>query len=80
MTQELKVSFYLKREGKSKKAVSRPDAIYPIVGKSLSGTVSPNSDQNYLSPNISGMLNQDEQQAKAVLPLNSIERLIKLIS
>lgn len=37
MTQELKVSFYLKREGKSKKAVSRPDAIYPIIGKIIIG-------------------------------------------
>lgn len=37
MTQELKVSFYLKREGKSKKIVSNSDAVYPIVGKIIIG-------------------------------------------
>lgn len=37
MTQELKVSFYLKREGKSKKSGSHPDAVYPIVGKIIIG-------------------------------------------
>jgi len=37
MTNELKVSFYLKREGKSKKTVSDPDAVYPIVGKIIIG-------------------------------------------
>ncbi|TFD96428.1 site-specific integrase [Dysgonomonas capnocytophagoides] len=38
MTNNLKVSFYLKREGKSKKSVSNTDAIYPIVGKIIVGT------------------------------------------
>lgn len=37
MTNELKVSFYLKREGKSKKSISNPDAVYPIVGKIIIG-------------------------------------------
>lgn len=37
MTNNLKVSFYLKREGKSKKSVSNLDAIYPIVGKIIIG-------------------------------------------
>jgi len=37
MTNELKVSFYLKREGKSKKPVSDPDAVYPITGKIIIG-------------------------------------------
>lgn len=37
MTQELKVSFYLKREGKSKGNVSNPDAVYPIIGKIFIG-------------------------------------------
>lgn len=37
MTNELKVSFYLKREGRGKKTVSDPDAIYPIVGKIIIG-------------------------------------------
>lgn len=37
MTNNLKVSFYLKREGKSKKTVFNPDAIYPIVGKIIIG-------------------------------------------
>lgn len=37
MTQELKVSFYLKRVGKGKKFIVNPDAIYPIVGKIIIG-------------------------------------------
>lgn len=37
MTNNLKVSFYIKREGKSKNSVSNPDAIYPIVGKIIIG-------------------------------------------
>ncbi|MFV0420112.1 MAG: tyrosine-type recombinase/integrase [Dysgonomonas sp.] len=37
MTQELKVSFYLKREGKSKKSIVNSDAVYPIVGKIIIG-------------------------------------------
>lgn len=37
MTDKLKVSFYLKREGESKKTVSNPNAIYPIVGKIIIG-------------------------------------------
>lgn len=37
MTNNLKVFFYLKREGKSKKSVSNPDAVYPIVGKIIIG-------------------------------------------
>ena len=37
MTNNLKVSFYLKREGKSKNSVSNPDTVYPIVGKIIIG-------------------------------------------
>lgn len=37
MTNNLKVSFYLKREGKSKTSVSNSDAVYPIVGKIIVG-------------------------------------------
>lgn len=37
MTNNLKVSFYLKREGKSKNLTSNPDAVYPIVGKIIIG-------------------------------------------
>lgn len=37
MTDKLKVSFYLKREGKSKKTGPHPDAVYPIVGKIIIG-------------------------------------------
>lgn len=37
MTNNLKVSFYLKREGKSKKTVSNIDVVYPIVGKIIVG-------------------------------------------
>jgi integrase len=37
MTQELEVSFYLKREGKSRGNVSNPDTVYPIVGKIIIG-------------------------------------------
>jgi hypothetical protein len=37
MTSELKVSFYLKREGRSKKSAPKPDIVYPIVGKIIIG-------------------------------------------
>ena len=37
MTNELKVSFYIIREGKSKNAVSNPDTVYPIIGKIIIG-------------------------------------------
>ncbi|WP_050701473.1 hypothetical protein [Dysgonomonas sp. BGC7] len=37
MTNNLKVSFYLKREGKSRKSVSNPYTVYPIVGKIIIG-------------------------------------------
>ncbi len=37
MTNNLKVSFYLKREGKSKNSTSNLDAVYPIVGKIIIG-------------------------------------------
>ncbi len=33
MNNELKVSFYLKREGNTERTETNPDAIYPIVGK-----------------------------------------------
>lgn len=37
MTNNLKVSFYLKRAGKSKTSVPNPDTVYPIVGKIIVG-------------------------------------------
>ncbi len=37
MSNELKVSFYLKREGKSETAVANPNEVYPIVGKIIIG-------------------------------------------
>lgn len=37
MTSELKVSFYLKREGKSEAAAANPNETYPIVGKIIIG-------------------------------------------
>lgn len=37
MSNELKVSFYLKREGNSEKTEVNPDAVYPIVGKIIIG-------------------------------------------
>ena len=37
MSNELKVSFYLKREGNSEKTEANPDAVYPIVGKIIIG-------------------------------------------
>lgn len=37
MNNELKVSFYLKREGKTERTETNPDAIYPIVGKIIIG-------------------------------------------
>ena len=51
MNNELKVSFYLKREGNTERTETNPDTVFPIG-----------------------------QSAKVVLPLNSTERLIKLIS
>lgn len=33
MNNELKVSFYLKREGNTERTETNPDAVYPIVGK-----------------------------------------------
>lgn len=46
MNNELKVSFYLKREGNTERTETNPDAIYPIVGKSSSATPSHNSAQS----------------------------------
>ena len=37
MNNELKVSFYLKREGKTERTETNPDAVYPIVGKIIIG-------------------------------------------
>ncbi len=37
MSNELKVSFYLKREGNSEKAEVNPYAVYPIIGKIIIG-------------------------------------------
>ena len=37
MNNELKVSFYLKREGKTERTKTNPDAVYPIVGKIIIG-------------------------------------------
>jgi integrase len=37
MTSELKVSFYLKREGKSGTANANPNEVYPIIGKIIIG-------------------------------------------
>jgi len=37
MNNELKVSFYLKREGNTERTETNPDAIYPIVGKIIIG-------------------------------------------
>ena len=37
MNNELKVSFYLKREGKMERTETNPDTIYPIVGKIIIG-------------------------------------------
>lgn len=37
MSNELKVSFYLKREGKSENVSANPNEIYPIVGKIIIG-------------------------------------------
>ena len=37
MSNELKVSFYLKREGKSETVVANPNEVYPIVGKIIIG-------------------------------------------
>ena len=37
MSDELKVSFYLKREGKSGLASTNPNEVYPIVGKIIIG-------------------------------------------
>lgn len=80
MTQELKVSFYLKREGKSKKAVSRPDAIYPIIGKIIIGNSIAQFGSKLSVPEYLWNVKSGRATGKVVLPLNSIERLIKLIS
>ena len=37
MNNELKVSFYLKREGNTERTETNPDAVYPIVGKIIIG-------------------------------------------
>lgn len=37
MNNELKVSFYLKREGNTERTETNPDALYPIVGKIIIG-------------------------------------------
>lgn len=37
MNNELKVSFYLKREGNTERTETSPDAVYPIVGKIIIG-------------------------------------------
>jgi len=37
MNNELKVSFYLKREGNTERTETNPDAIFPIVGKIIIG-------------------------------------------
>ncbi|WP_455674116.1 hypothetical protein [Phocaeicola sp.] len=37
MNNELKVSFYLKREGSTERTEVNPDAVYPIVGKIIIG-------------------------------------------
>jgi hypothetical protein len=37
MSIELKVSFYLKREGKNGLASTNPNEVYPIVGKIIIG-------------------------------------------
>ncbi len=37
MNKELKVSFYLKREGNTERTETNPDAVYPIVGKIIIG-------------------------------------------
>ena len=37
MSNELKVSFYLKRKGKLGTAVANPNKVYPIVGKIIIG-------------------------------------------
>lgn len=46
MNNELKVSFYLKREGSTERTEVNPDAVYPVIGKSLLATLSPNSVPN----------------------------------
>ena len=37
MNNELKVSFYLKREGNTERTETNPDAVFPIVGKIIIG-------------------------------------------
>lgn len=37
MNYELKVSFYLKREGNTKRTETTPDAVFPIIGKIITG-------------------------------------------
>lgn len=49
MNNELKVSFYLKRENRLEKGNDKTDVTYPTIGESSLGTASPNSAQSYLS-------------------------------
>ena len=37
MNNELKVSFYLKREGNTERTEPNPDAVFPIIGKIIIG-------------------------------------------
>lgn len=80
MNNELKVSFYLKREGNTERTETNPDAVYPIVGKIIiSNTIAQFGSKLKIEERL-WSVKSGRQSAKAVLPLNLTERLIKLIS
>lgn len=80
MNNELKVSFYLKREGNTERTETNPDAIFPIVGKIIIGNTIAQFGSKLKIEERLWSVKSGRQSAKAVLPLNSTERLILLIS
>ena len=80
MNNELKVSFYLKREGNTERTETNPDAIYPIIGKIIIGNTIAQFGSKLKIEERLWSVKSGRAMGKNHVAVNSTERLIKLIS
>ena len=80
MSNELKVSFYLKREGKLGTAVANPNKVYPIVGKIIIGKTIAQFGSKLKIEERLWDVKSGRAIGKSIRLFNLTERLIKLIS